>query len=334
VGAHATGSARAVAAASAIAPRLRSLLVDELRFSATELADLERGKVVKHGLEPTAPSEVAAVGAVRIKARKDAFVAAYRDIARFKRGPDVLQIGRFGDPPSPADLAALTIDRTDLNLRGCRVRDCDIRLPADAIARVQREIDWKARDADARAAALFKTILLDHVRAYVTGGPGRITEYDDDRRQVRPLEDFAAMLKAPPSIGALVPGLDDHLRDFPHRPLAGVEDFLYWSKEKFGLTPFISVTHVTIARDAAGDYVLASKDVYSSRYFDASLTVSVASDAADTPDAFFLVYANRSRASALRGSFAALRRAIVERRAKSSLEENLTDLRLRFERNF
>ena len=77
-------------------------------------------------------------------------------------------------------------------------------------------------------------------------------------------------------------GLDEHIREFPDRPIAGAEDFLYWSKEKFGLTPFITVTHVTIARDAEGDYVMTSKDVYSSRYFDASLTVAIASDAVET----------------------------------------------------
>ena len=29
--------------------------------------------------------------------------------------------------------------------------------------------------------------------------------------------------------------------------MAGAEDFLYWSKEKFGIAPFITVTHVVIA---------------------------------------------------------------------------------------
>jgi hypothetical protein len=44
--------------------------------------------------------------------------------------------------------------------------------------------------------------------------------------------------------------------------------------------------------------------------------------------------AHQRAASAVRGSFVALRGAIVERRAKSSLEENLTDLELRFEKGY
>jgi hypothetical protein len=73
--------------------------------------------------------------------------------------------------------------------------------------------------------------------------------------------------------------------------------------------------------------------VYSSRYFDASLTFTIASDAVGASDAFYLVYVNRSRASALKGAFSALRRSIVERRAKSSLDENLRNVRLRLERS-
>jgi hypothetical protein len=318
---------------SDISPHLSTLLSSELKFSPADLADLERGKVVKHGLDPAASDEVGVVGAVRIKARKGTLIDEYRDIVRFKRGPEVLQIGRFSNPPTLADLAALTIDNQDVNLRNCRPGDCDIRLSAEAIARVRRDVDWTARDADARADALFKEILLDHVRAYMIGGPGRITEYDDDRRPIRPVDDFVGLLDRSPYIDTLVPGLDGHLRAFPSARLDGAEDLVYWSKEKFGLSPFITVTHVTITRDAAGDTVMTSKDVYSSRYIDASLTLTVASDAG-APGAFYLVYVNRSRANALTGMFAGLRRRIVERRARSSLDDNLTKLKLRFEKSF
>ena len=325
------GILSAVPSASDVASPVRTLLASDLTFSPAELTELERGKIVKHGLAATAPGEIAAVGAVRVTGLKERFIAEYRDIVQFKRGADVLEIGRFANSPTMDDLTALTIDRQDVDLRRCRVGDCDVRLPADAIARVQHDMDWSAHDADARAGALFKAILFGHVRSYMTGGPGRITEYDDDKRPIRPVADFIGVLSMSPYLGVLVPGLDEHLRDFPERPLAGAEDFLYWSKEKFGLAPFITVTHVTITRDAAQDYVLTSKDVYSSRYVDASLTFTLATDAVTTPGAFYLIYVNRSRVNALKGPLAGLRRAIVERRVKSSLEENLKNLKSRFE---
>jgi hypothetical protein len=316
---------------SDLQPQLRAVLVRDLKFSPDDLEDLERGKVVKHALPATAPAEVAAVGGVRIRASKDRFAAAYRDIVQFKKNASVLQIGRFGSPPQLADLDGLTITPDDFDLRNCRVGDCDIRLPADIIRRIASEADWQRPGADDRAALLFKHVLLDNVRSYASGGPGRITEYDDDKAPIRPVEDFRGLLKSSPYFDLVLPGLSAHLASYPADPIQGAEDFLYWSKEKFGIAPFISVTHVTLVTTNPREYVATTRDVYSSRYFDASVALVVASDSVSDPRSFYLFYANRSRASALRGSFARIRRSVVERRVKSSLEENLRAVKTRLE---
>ena len=75
---------------------------------------------------------------------------------------------------------------------------------------------------------------------------------------MHPVDEFAGLLKNSPYLGEIVPGLPEHLRAFPSSALPGAEDFLYWSKEKFGLTPSITVTHVTATRDAIGNAVIAS----------------------------------------------------------------------------
>jgi hypothetical protein len=320
------------AAAPGIAPAVREVLSHALKFSAAELAELERGKIIKRALDKTSPGEVAVAGAVRVNAGREKFLNRFRDIAQFKRGPGVLQIGRFSNPPAIGDLDALTIDKSDFDARSCRLRDCNVRLAAATIRRFQQEIDWSAPDADRRAAALFKQVLLEQVRAYLSGSSDRFIQYDDDKRPVRPVEEFAGILENSPFLGELVPGLPAHLRTSGLSHLPGAEDFLYWSKESAGFAPFITVTHVTMARATDGTDVITSKDVYSSRYFDSSLAVTIASDVIGTPEAFYLVYVNRSRASAMKGAFSGLRRALVERRAKSSLEENLKLLKARLER--
>ena len=175
------------------------------------------------------------------------FVERFRDIVHFKSGADVLQIGRFGNPPSIDDLAALTIDRADFNGRDCRVGDCDVRLPAASIQRFQKEINWAAPDAASRGAALFKQMIVDDVGAYLAGAPERFTQYDDDKRPIRPVDEFNGLLKNFIAIGSLAPELPGYLERFPASPLTGGEDFLYWSKEKVAGMPFITVTHVTIA---------------------------------------------------------------------------------------
>ena len=315
-----------------IEPDVLAVLTRSLRFSGGELADLRRGQVVKHGLPSRAAGEVAVVGAVRVRASKAAFFARVRDIARFKSGPDVLEIGTFSNPPALDDLAALTIDKDDFDVRSCRVGDCGIRLPADIIRRFAHEIVLTAPAAQARGAALFKQILLDHVAAYLSGGKGNMAQYDDGPTPIRPQEELEGILANMPEIGALIPGLPDHLRHHPSNRLPNAEDFLYWSKEKFGAAPFITVTHVTIVCRSAATCLMATKDVYSSRYLDASVALAIATDAGETPDAFSLVYENRSRANALKGRLGGLRRLLTERRARGGLEESLKTLKMQLEK--
>src|SRR5262249_43812782 len=213
----------------------------------------------------------------------------------------------------------------------CRVGDCDIRLPADVIRRIPIELDVKGRRAQEATAAWFRRVLFADVQAYTSGGPGRFAQYDDGSRPIRPIDDLQAVLAATPAVGMLAPGLPEPLSRFPASRVPGSEDFLYWSKEAFGPSPFISVTHVTIVCPAARTCVMTTKDVYSSRYIDASLAVAAVTEAA-AGDAIYVIYANRSRVNALRGVLSGLRKSMVERRARGALEQNLIRLKTRLER--
>ncbi len=312
-------------------PRLREVLVRDLAFSPNDLTDLSRGKVVRHPIGSRTAGEIAAVGAVRVNAPKAAFLTRVRDIMRFKKGEGVVEIGRFSDPPVPADLAALTVDASDFDVRGCRVGDCGVRLPADVIRRIQQEVDPRLPDLQARTAAVFKQALFDDVSAYASGGAGRFVQYDDGAKPIRPIDAFNGILQASPSIGALAPELPEHLQHFPAATIAGAEDFLYWSKEKYGIAPFISVTHVTIVCPSSEICVMTTKDVYSSRYIDASLATGIASDVPGDAEAFYLVYANRSRVSALEGFLSSFRRSMVERKMRGGLEDSLKMIKAELE---
>ena len=322
------------AAESDIDWTIRGVLTRYLRFTISEMSDLQADKIVRHGLDSGAAGEVGVVGAVKVHARKAAFLARVHDIGRFKSGPDILQIGTFSHPPKLDDLAALTVDSSDFDVMACRVRNCGVRLPASVIQRFEREIDLKAPDAQQRAAALFKRVLVDDVMAYVAGSTGRFEQYDDGARPIRPLDEFDGVLTNSPSLAALVPGLPDHLKNFPSSRVDDADDFLYWSKEKFGYAPFISVTHVTIVCPSVATCVMTTKDVYSSRYIDASLAIAIATDTLEAPEAFYLVYWNRTRANALKGGFSGLRRMLVERRARGSLEENLRNIKVELEKRW
>jgi hypothetical protein len=321
----------AAAPMPAVQPEIARVLTDSLKFTPAELSELRKGRVVRHAVESSAPGEIAVVGAVRVRAPIRTLIDSVRNIADFKRGPGILEIGRFSDPPAASDLDRLTVTPQDFDPDDCRVGDCGVRLPADAIERMPRDADGDGSGHEA-PAAWFKEVLLGHVRAYWAGSSGRITSYDHSARPIKPIEEFDGILRNAPTLAALVPRLPAHLAHFPAQRIGEAEDFLYWSKEKFGMSPFITVTQITIVCPSAQLCVVASKDVYSSRYIDASLGITIASLDAGDPGAFYLVYANRSRASALRGIFSGLRKTFAERRARGGLEETLKTVKSRLER--
>jgi len=328
VAALAAASAASTDEAPDMDPVVRTVLTRNLRFSSGELADLARDRIARHNLDSRATGEFGVAGGVRIHAAKSAFFDAARDIVAFKRDPSVLQIGRMSDPPTVEDLAGLTIDKDDFDAANCRVHACGVRLPADMIARAQHEIEPRA--SQDQAAAWFKRAIVADVAAYMSGGAGRFVQYDDDPSPVRPLDDFDAVLAHTPALAALSPSLRDHLANYPASRVSDAEDFFYWSKEKFGVAPFISVTQVTILCPSPRTCVMTTKDIYSSRYIDASLAVAIATDAG-AGGAFYLVYANRSRANALKGGLSGIRRSIVERRARAAIDESLKAIKQRLE---
>ncbi|HYM21907.1 MAG TPA: hypothetical protein VEU08_01805, partial [Vicinamibacterales bacterium] len=176
-------------------PGVRVVLLSDLHFSTSDLNDLERGKLVKRSVDTPAYGEVAVAGAERIDAQKAAFIDRVRDIERFKRGPEILQIGRFSSPPVLSDLDRLTVDEADFDVRSCRVGDCPVRLPAATIRRFQDEIDPRSPDEQLKTADLFKHVLLDNVVAYQSGSSvGRILSYDDGPQPIRPVEEFEGVL--------------------------------------------------------------------------------------------------------------------------------------------
>src|SRR5205085_2147565 len=130
----------------------------------------------------------------------------------FKQSEGVVAIGRFSDPPKLEDLNSLTVDDDDLDAKRCRVGNCSVRLPAGDIVRFQREINWSAPDAKSRSVTLFKQMIFNHVSAYWSGADGRITEYDDDKRPILPVLEFAGILANSRYIGDLAPGLPANSR--------------------------------------------------------------------------------------------------------------------------
>lgn len=306
---------------------LSDFLRDRLRFSNSDISRVERGEVVTRNLDADGNKEVAVVGVVRLEASREQFLERFRDIENFARTPELTQIGRFTSPPGPENLAALTLTDDEFDaMRGCRSRDCDVKLSAARIAEL-RAMDWEVPGHEDRLADLARSWLLDYVRDYLDRGNEALVIYDD-RDQPQPLHDgFHALLAESPYVFEYVPEFHHYLDEYPNVALPGSEDFLYWAVQDVGLKPITSVTHATIYRRTATESpqtLIALKQIYANHYFHAALKLMALVDTADGTDGFYLVYLDRSLFDTKIGW---LQRGTVEGRLRESLESRLEAIR-------
>ena len=81
-------------------------------------------------------------------------------------------------------------------------------------------------------------------------------------------------------------------------------------------------------------FVVAAKQIYASRYFGGSLslTLGVIDPAVDS--SFYVVYVNRTRPASVPAMFSLLIRPFAQSRAKTGLEENLRLTKNRLESDY
>lgn len=317
----------------------RPFLAASFGLTSADLARLDRGEVVSRTLDASDNREVATLGVARVRMTPEFYADRLGDIANFKKDEAVLQIGTFGDPPELRDVNGLTLEASDVrSLRGCQVGDCDVQLSAEAIDRFRREVNWAGNAARQDANLLMRRILVEYVTRYQASGGTALIRYADRSTRVDVSSEFLSLIASNRGAFRLFPDLRRHLVEYPGPDVGRIKDLIYWSKEKIGRTPVVSVTHLAIARMADGaavDYAVASKQLYGSHYFDASLGLTVLlRDQRTSLPSTFLVYVNRSRVDAFGGFLGGITRKLVRSRARSTLSEQLARMQERLERQF
>jgi hypothetical protein len=307
-----------------------TFLTTAFHLSRADMDRLTGGQVVTRTLDVRNRREIATLGIVRVNTSPSTYVERLADIASFKRTADVLQVGKFTNPPQPQDVASMTVDEADLKrLRECRVGDCDVRLGADGIERIRREIDWRSPDADSRASALVRQLLVSYVARYRQSGQAAVMEYADRDVRLNVGREFASLLDADTLLSQHAPRLRRHLLEYPSSSPETINDFIYWSRELVRGRPVISITHMATAAldDSPVSYAIASKQIYAMHYYDASLGLTLLlPDRATASPTTYVVYLNRSRIDLFDGAFGGVARRIVAGRARTIVAEQLERL--------
>ncbi len=313
-----------------------SFLSEQFHFDAGDFRELDERRAVMRALPASDGREVAMVGVVRMRVPPAFYISQLRAIETFKRDEAVLAIGIFRRPASPADAAALTLDPEDVErLQRCRPGSCKVQLSEDALRRFHAEVRWDTPQAAADANRLMRDLLAGMVDRYRQAGDDGLMTYADGDQPLSVAAQFHALLESGSAILRRFPALYRYMIDYPRAQPAEVDDVIYWSKEKMGPAMVVGVTHLAIAPLSGSSpavFAVASKQLYATHYFDASLglTILLTDDAA--PDsASYLVYVNRSRLDILGGFWGGLKRPIVRSRARASAANHLIQVRDRVE---
>jgi hypothetical protein len=310
-----------------------AFLRSEGALNAAELGALERGDLLAKVIDTQDRSEVLSFAVVRVKTTAERVLGTFRDVEG-RREPWILQIGRLSSPtPTPGDLQAMTLDARDVrHLSKCRQYQCDVRLPADAIERFRREVDWSSASHAANANSVFRQMLLTYASSYLERGNRALFEYVNNNEPVRIGDSLEQLLQRTEFLREATPDLYTFLERFPESRPTSVEDFLYWFKEKFWLLNVLSLNHVAIIDrpTASGRMILfVSKQLYATHYYESSLAIAGYLESRGSGS--YLVLVNRTRADIRRSGFTWLERVLLRRMVRGRIEGQLKHLRLRLE---
>lgn len=312
----------------------RRVLRDQATFTANDFSELERGEMVVKLLPVKDKREVAVCGLVRMQAPVEVGLKAFQESMAQQNRNSILEIGRFSSRPTLEDLQELTLEDRDIeDLKRCVVGDCKLKLSAAMIERFHKEVDWVAPNYRFQTTRLFRQILLDYVRDYLSRGDRALIEYHDQSNRVRLAEEQRSLLDASLYINEFAPEFTKHLKSFPKPELPNVENAISWAKINFGLKPVIVITHAATymsQHNGAPQILVVSKQIYANHYFDSSLALTALINVSTTGATFdsYLLYTNHSRADALGGAFSRLKRKLVESEAVDSLKSILQQTEL------
>ncbi len=315
----------------------RAFLKKYWKLTDAEIKSTESGDVVAKTLSTKRSSEIAVLGIVRLNAAPELLVKKFQDIVTFKKSESVLQIGKFSSEPAIADLKSLTLDQSDLDsLRRCKAGDCALKLPEVTIEQFRKNVKWSEPDSRKQSERIFREFLLGCVESYIQRGGEALLPYADKKKRISLNTEFKIIAGQSLFLSDTLPDFYQYLQNYPKINDDHIVNFFYWSKEKFSVKPVISVTHVSIYQQPELEHapvVIASKQIYASHYFNASLglTAVLKRPGPEPASGYYLVYLNRSSSDALGGILGGLARTLVRRGSRNAVEKNIQVIRQKLE---
>jgi hypothetical protein len=314
----------AVAAVAAAQPAatipIEQLLTARLGMTAADAQKVTSGQAVVVKVPGNVGHEVAAAGAVRAKGSLRRLVAWLRDVEAFRKAAGAVNVGAISNPVTAADFTRLSLTDADFAaLASCRPGRCDIRMPASYLDRFQKEVAWKQPDAQQQAVRLAKTLIGDYVAAYQKGGDAALGAHHSQKAPNQIALEFQDMLRRATRVWDLAHPFASYLETYPKGRPEGTEDRFYWTRDKVGLEPALTLHHVALQEFPDGRVLVADKQIYASRQIDTGLMIALGIPRPDR-SGFDLLVSVKARADAMTGVTGRMLRGRIESAAVESLQ--------------
>ncbi len=306
-----------------------------VRVDRRDRRDMVEREVVSKTLDATG-REVAVFVASTIDIGPEQLIRKIRNIEALRTSRIVPTVRRFSDPPEIEDLRELVLDAKDLEgLENCRPGDCDLKLAAVEIERLQRAAAAAGDDRETSVQEEFRRIVLERVNTYLTGGRRALPNYHDKDVPVAPDVVFSALLGGFDCLHVREPEFARYLNEFPRVPHAGVEAFLYWSIETYAPKTIITVWQEHVLRRTAGpgepDVWIAGTQLFATHYLDGAVSLTMLTRGDGDPAPRYLTYVNRASVDILDGFMTGVRRFLLQRRLRSDSRRIFDTQRRRLE---
>ena len=310
-------------------------LRNKLNFSDEQIRTVAAGKPFCIEVQTPDASEVLLYGAVWVNADPLAFVKQYAEVEKLVDGKGFLAAKKFSTPPVLNDLSSLHLDAEDLEqLRSCEAGDCEIQLWKEAMPLFRSRVNWSAPDAKTQANTLMRRVALGALQAYQKGGNSALGYYHDKDKPTRVADSFRTLLSRAKDLPNVFPAFTAYLSSYPSGKPASTWDFYYWENVKFGLKPTFRINHVLVhhPRNSATAWLIASKQIYSSHYFQTALDLWMCVRDPARPAGYYLLTLKGSRQDGLTGLTGKMLRRVVLSKTKDSMERALARLKERAEK--
>lgn len=281
---------------------------------------LETGRTVVKVLDSAEAAQLVVFAASRVDVTPQKFAERLRNAARLWHGPKVPRTGTFSTPADTEDVAEMKLQSIDLNaLRRCRPGDCEVKLSADEITRIDAAVNRGASEWKRAVQREFREIVLDRIAQYREAGLSAFDPFHDHNQPIHPQAIFSRLVGQAAGMTEFAGELIEYLEDYPRVPLPkSAEEYLYWLETGHPPKPTIQAWHVTIGhppRGGGADVIVISRQIFATHYVNGALAMTAL--VRDNSGERYLIYLNRISADNLTGFLSGIRRFFIERRVNS-----------------